>query len=482
MKNVFKKTKIIATLGPACNSKTTIHNLIKSGVNVFRINFSHVKEEEVLNYLGIIRGLNKEYNYNIAILADLQGPKIRIGELEEDIKLKKGDKISLETGTPFVGNRNRIFINYINFAKDTKAGNSILIDDGKFNFEVVNTDKKSKVIIRALSLACLKSRKGVNLPNTKITTSSLTSKDKKDVKFAISFEIDWIALSFVREGNDLLKLKKLIEKYSDTKIPIIAKIEKPEALENIEDIIKHSDGIMVARGDLGIEIPSQEVPLIQKKLVYLSKKARIPVIIATQMMESMIENLSPNRAEVNDVANSVMDGADAVMLSAETSVGKNPVEVVSQISKIINSVEYSDQIVVPEDPPTMKTSRYITKFICYHAAKTANEINAAAITTMTNSGYTGFQISSWRPHCNILVFTSNKRILCRQSLLWGVNAFYYNKEVSTDKTIVHINEILTSKGFAKKGDMVINLAAMPVSEHGEKKGGMVNTLRISEIS
>ena len=200
------------------------------------------------------------------------------------------------------------------------------------------------------------------------------------------------------------------------------------------------------------------------------------------MMESMIENLIPNRAEVNDVANSVMDGADAVMLSAETSIGKNPVEVVSQISKIINSVEYSDQIVVPEDPPTMKTSRYITKFICFHAAKTANEINAAAITTMTNSGYTGFQISSWRPHCNILVFTSNKRILCRQSLLWGVNAFYYNKAVSTDETIVHINEILTSKGFAKKGDMVINLAAMPVSEHGEKKGGMVNTLRISEIS
>ena len=482
MKNIFKKTKIIATLGPACNSKTIIHNLIKNGVNVFRINFSHAKKKEILNYLGIIRGLNKEYNYNTAILADLQGPKIRIGELEEDIKLKKGDKISLETGTPFIGNRNRIFINYINFAKDTKAGNSILIDDGKFNFEVVNTDKKSKVIIRALSPACLKSRKGVNLPNTKISTPSLTSKDKKDVKFAISFEVDWIALSFVREGNDLLKLKKLIEKYSDAKIPIIAKIEKPEALENIEDIIKHSDGIMVARGDLGIEIPSQEVPLIQKKLVYLSKKARIPVIIATQMMESMIENLSPNRAEVNDVANSVMDGADAVMLSAETSVGKNPVEVVSQISKIINSVEYSDQIVVPEDPPTMKTSRYITKFICFHAAKTANEINAAAITTMTNSGYTGFQISSWRPHCNILVFTSNKRILCRQSLLWGVNAFYYNKEVSTDKTIVHINEILTSKGFAKKGDMVINLAAMPASEHGEKKGGMVNTLRISEIS
>jgi len=227
---------------------------------------------------------------------------------------------------------------------------------------------------------------------------------------------------------------------------------------------------------LGIEIESQEVPLIQKKLVYLSKKARIPVIIATQMMESMIESSTPTRAEVNDVANSVMDGADAVMLSAETSVGNNPVEVVSQISKIINSVEYSDQIVVPEDPPTNKTTRYITKFICYHAAKTANEINAAAITTMTHSGYTGFQISSWRPHCNVLVFTSNKRILCRLSLLWGVNAFYYNKEVSTDKTIEHINEIIISKGYAKKGDMIINLAAMPV-----KDKGMVNTLRISEL-
>jgi pyruvate kinase len=482
MNRLFKKTKIISTLGPACNTKKTIHNLIKNGVNVFRINFSHAKKKEVLNYLDIIRGLNKEYNYNIAILADIQGPKIRIGDLEEDIKLKKGDEISLESGKSFVGNRNGIFINYINFPKDVKVGNTILIDDGKFNFEVINTDKKSKVIIRALSPACLKSRKGVNLPNTKISTPSLTSKDKKDIKFAISFEADWIALSFVRDKNDLIKLKKIIEKYSDVKIPIIAKIEKPEALENIDEIIKYSDGIMVARGDLGIEIPSQEVPLIQKKLVYLSKKARIPVIIATQMMESMIENLNPTRAEVNDVANSVMDGADAVMLSAETSVGKNPVEVVSQIAGIINSVEYSDQINIPEEPPNEKTDRYITKFICYHAAKTANEINATAITTMTHSGYTGFQISSWRPHCNILVFTSNKRILCRQSLLWGVNAFYYNKEVSTDKTIVHINEILTSEGFAKKGDMVINLVAMPVSEHGEKTKGMVNTLRISEIS
>ena len=476
MKINLKKTKIVATLGPACKSKTVIHNLIKNGVNVFRINFSHAKEEEVLNYLHIIRALNKEYNYNVAVLADLQGPKIRIGELNDDINLKKGDEIQFESGKSFVGNRDRISINYKNFPKDVKAGDKVLIDDGKFAFQVLKTDKEKRVCVKALNSACLKSRKGVNLPNTKISTSSLTLKDIKDVKFAIACEVDWIALSFVRFGKDLIKLREVIEKHSDIKIPIIAKIEKPEALDNIDEIIKNSDGIMVARGDLGIEIPSQEVPLIQKRLVHLSKKARIPVIIATQMMESMIENTIPTRAEVNDVANSVMDGADAVMLSAETSVGKYPSKVVSEISRIISSVEYSDQIVVPEDPPSIRTSRYITKFVCYHAAKTANEIDAAAITTMTYSGYTGFQLSSWRPHCNILVFTSNKRILSRLSLLWGVKAFYYNKDVSTDKTIEDINKILTINKYAKKGDMVINLAAMPV-----KAKGMVNTLRISEI-
>ena len=476
MNGMLKKTKIVATLGPSCQTKTRIHQLIKNGVNVFRINFSHAKKEEVLNYVKIIKALNKTYNYHTAILADLQGPKIRIGELEEDIKLKKGDEIFFDTSKSFVGNKNRIFVNYKNFAKDVKTEDSVLIDDGKYSFKVLKTDKKSKVKLQALNAACLKSRKGVNLPNTKISTSSLTQKDIKDVKFAISFGVDWFALSFVRYGKDLIVLKNLIDKFSKAKIPIIAKIEKPEALDNIESIIKHSDGIMVARGDLGIEMPSQEVPLIQKKLVNLSKRARIPVIIATQMMESMIESPTPTRAEVNDVANSVMDGADAVMLSAETSIGKYPCETVTQISNIINSVEYSDQINVPAEPPTMKTDRYITKFICFHAAKTANEINAAAITTMTHSGYTGFQISSWRPHSNILVFTSNKRILCRLSLLWGVKAFYYNKNVSTDKTIEHINKIVIENRFAKKGDMIINLAAMPIKEKG-----MVNTLRITEI-
>ena len=294
--------------------------------------------------------------------------------------------------------------------------------------------------------------------------------------YAISKELDWVALSFVRDANDMINLRKIIERESEEKIPIIAKIEKPEAIKNIEDIIQNSDGIMVARGDLGIEIPSEEVPLLQKRIVYLAKRHRIPVIIATQMMESMIDSLKPSRAEVNDVANSVMDGADAIMLSAETSIGKYPAEVVTQITKIISSVEYSDMISVPESPPKIKTNRYTTKFICYHAAQIANETKIAAITTLTHSGYTGFQVSSWRPHSNILVFTSNKRILCRLNLLWGVKAFYYDRSVSTDKTIHEINDIVNKKGFAKKGDMVINLASMPV-----KESGMVNTLKISEI-
>ena len=472
----FKRTKIVATLGPACNSKTKLKNLIRAGVNVFRINFSHASYDEVDHYIQIIKELNKELDSNVAVLADLQGPKIRLGNMHDNVSIKKGETISFDCKNQFVGDKLKASISYIDFAKDVKKGDKVLVDDGKLIFEVISTDKKRIVKLKNIQGGIISSRKGINLPNTKISTPSLTEKDKKDLFFAISKEVDWIALSFVRNAKDMQNLRKIIEKQSDEKIPIIAKIEKPEAIDSIEEIIQNSDGIMVARGDLGIEIPSEEVPLLQKKIVYLAKKHRIPVIIATQMMESMISSLKPSRAEVNDVANSVMDGADAVMLSAETSVGKFPVEVVSQISKIISTVEFSDQINVPASPPTIRTNRYRTKFICYHAAKIANETGAAAITTLTNSGYTGFQVSSWRPHTNIIVFTSNKRILCRLSLLWGVKAIFYSRSVSTDKTIDEINNIVNQKGFAKKGDIVINLAAMPVKDQG-----MVNTLKLSEI-
>ncbi len=472
----FKKTKIVATLGPGCNNKTMLSRLVRAGVNVFRINFSHATYDEADSHIDLIRSLNKELDTNVAIMADLQGPKIRIGQMQDGVVFKRGDMFSLITSKEIVGNKEKASLSYDGFAKDVRKGDTVLIDDGKLIFEVISSNKKDEVKLKNIQGGKLTSKKGVNLPNTKISTSSLTKKDKKDLLYAISKELDWVALSFVRDANDMIKLRELIEKESEEKIPIIAKIEKPEAIKNIEDIIQNSDGIMVARGDLGIEIPSEEVPLIQKKIVYLAKRHRIPVIIATQMMESMIDSIKPSRAEVNDVANSVMDGADAIMLSAETSIGKYPAEVVTQISKIITTVEYSDMITVPESPPKIKTNRYTTKYICYHAAQIANETKIAAITTLTHSGYTGFQVSSWRPHSNILVFTSNKRILCRLNLLWGVKAFYYNRSVSTDKTIEEINEIVNKRGFAKKGDMVINLASMPV-----KESGMVNTLKISEI-
>jgi len=472
----FKKTKIVATLGPGCNNKTMLTRLIRAGANVFRINFSHATYDEADSHIDLIRSLNKELDTNVAIMADLQGPKIRIGQMQDGVVFKRGDIFSLITSKEIVGNKEKASLSYDGFAKDVRKGDTVLIDDGKLIFEVISSNKKDEVKLKNIQGGKLSSKKGVNLPNTKISTPSLTKKDKKDLLYAISKELDWVALSFVRDANDMIKLRELIEKESEEKIPIIAKIEKPEAIKNIEDIIQNSDGIMVARGDLGIEIPSEEVPLIQKKIVYLAKRHRIPVIIATQMMESMIDSIKPSRAEVNDVANSVMDGADAIMLSAETSIGKYPAEVVTQISKIITTVEYSDMITVPESPPKIKTNRYTTKYICYHAAQIANETKIAAITTLTHSGYTGFQVSSWRPHSNILVFTSNKRILCRLNLLWGVKAFYYNRSVSTDKTIEEINEIVNKRGFAKKGDMVINLASMPV-----KESGMVNTLKISEI-
>ncbi|MDG3582706.1 MULTISPECIES: pyruvate kinase [Galbibacter] len=471
-----KKTKIVATLGPATSTKEVLKDMIEAGVNVFRINFSHANYDDVKERIDMIRSLNKEYNYNTAILADLQGPKLRVGVMKEDVIVSKGDEITFVTGEAFEGNAERVYMNYKEFPRDVKPGEHILLDDGKLMFEVVSTDKKEAVKAKVVQGGPLKSKKGVNLPNTDISLPALTKKDIKDAIFAIKQDVDWIALSFVRHSEDLMDLQKLISEHTDQKIPIVAKIEKPEAVENIDKIVAHCDGLMVARGDLGVEIPAQEVPLVQKQLVLRAKKARIPVIIATQMMETMISSLTPTRAEVNDVANSVMDGADAVMLSGETSVGAYPVQVIEKMASIIESVEHSHLIKVPQEPPHIKTKRYITKSVCFHAASMANEINAKVISTLTNSGYTAFQISAWRPKAHILVFTSNKRILTQLSLLWGVKAFYYDKFVSTDQTIEDVNKIATNKGFLDKGDMMISLAAMPIQDKG-----MVNTLRVTEI-
>jgi pyruvate kinase len=471
-----KKTKIVATLGPACSSKEVIKKMIDAGVNVFRINFSHADYTDVKERIDIIRGLNEEFGYTTAILADLQGPKLRVGVMKEDVVVNPGDIITFQTAEDIPGTAERVYMNYKEFPRDVNPGEKILLDDGKLMFEALETNGTTEVVCKVIQGGPLKSKKGVNLPNTKVSLPALTKKDIKDALFAIEQKVDWIALSFVRTPKDLEELQDLITKHSSHKIPIIAKIEKPEAVENIDKIVAYCDGLMVARGDLGVEIPAHEVPLIQKKLIHRAKTARIPVIVATQMMETMITSLTPTRAEVNDVANSVMDGADAVMLSGETSVGNYPVEVIEKMSQIIEAVEDSPLIIVPQNAPHVRTKRFITKSICYHAAIMANEIKAKAISTLTNSGYTAFQISAWRPKSHILVYTSNKRILTQLSLLWGVNAFYYDKFVSTDDTVGDVNNIAKEKGYVKKGDMLINLAAMPVAEKG-----MVNTLRVSEI-
>ena len=473
----LKKTKIIATLGPSTSSIETIESLIKEGVDVLRINFSHSTHKEAEFLIKSIRKINDSLSKNIAILADLQGPKLRIGDVVDDTNLNFGEKITIKTDKSFKGNKNKLFLNYQNLAKDINIGEKILIDDGKIILKVIDTDGKHEVTAEVLQGGELSSNKGFNLPNTNISQPALTDKDIDDAIFSAKHNVDWIALSFVRNGSDIKSLVKLLENNTSHRIPIIAKIEKPEGVKNIDEIMKYSSGIMVARGDLGVEINAAEVPLIQKKLVNKAKKERIPVIIATQMMESMMKSLNPNRAEVNDVANSIMDGADAVMLSGETSVGNHPKEVIKTISRIIGRVENSNLISLKHKHPVdYESDRFITKSVCYYAAKIANDTKAKAISTLTNSGYTAYQISSWRPKTHVLVFTSNKRILTQLNLLWGVMAFYYGGTESTDKTIEEINKVAVENNLLQKDDIVINLTSMPI----EKKG-MVNTIRVSKI-
>jgi len=475
MKNI-KKTKIVATLGPASSDRDTIKQMMIAGVNMFRINFSHADFDAAKERIQLIRDLNKELGYNVGILADLQGPKLRVGKMKDGVVVEKGDRIVFTTEKIEEGTADHVYMNYQSFPKDVKAGERILLDDGKLIFEVESTDGQSEVVASVVQGGPLKSNKGVNLPNTEVSLPALTEKDVKDAVFAIEQEVDWIALSFVRHKEDLLDLKKLIKKHSSFEIPIISKIEKPQALDNIDEIIDHSNGLMVARGDLGVEVPAEQVPLIQKNLVLKAKAARIPVIIATQMMESMIDGLTPSRAEVNDVANSVMDGSDAVMLSGETSVGKYPVDVIQTVRKIVIRVENSPLIRKYDQAPQNKNDRFVTKSTCYHAALMATEIEAKAICTLTNSGYTAYQISAWRPDSSILVFTSNKRILSQLNLLWGVKCHYYDRFVSTDETVMDVNQIAKEKGYVKAGDSLVNLLAMPVANKG-----MVNTLRVSVI-
>lgn len=472
----LKKTKIVATLGPATDNKTIMHNMMKAGVNVFRINFSHADYEEVKMRVKMIRELNAEFGFTTAILGDLQGPKLRVGVIEEGAVVNPGDIVTF-TNKECIGNASLAYMTYQKFPSDVQVGEKILLDDGKLMMEIIETDKVSEVKAKVIQGGPFKSKKGVNLPNTKVSLPALTEKDINDAIFAMEeISVDWFALSFVRNPQDLLDLKALISKHSEHHIPIISKIEKPEAVDDIDRIMPYTDAIMVARGDLGVEVPAEEVPLIQKELVRKCKIARKPVIIATQMMETMIDSMTPTRAEVNDVANSVLDGADAVMLSGETSIGKFPVEVIEQMTRIIKRVESSSLIQIPEHKPVIRDDRYVTNSVCYNAAQMSEHIEAKVITTMTNTGYTAFEISSHRPNAHILTFTNNKRILTMLNLVWGVQAVYYDKFASTDETVVDINTLVKEKGYANEGESLVNLTSMPVKERG-----MVNTMRISTI-
>ena len=470
----LNKTKIIATVGPACNTKRKLKELINAGTDVFRLNFSHGTWDDHAKIVKYVREINHQLGTTICLLQDLQGPKIRIEEVEKKTHIKEGDQLIITTKS-VLGNAKKVSTSYRRLPKDVSVDDIILIDDGKIEL-CVEKVKGQDVYTRVIYGGKLKSRKGINLPNTKISAPSLTAKDANDLKFAIEHDIEWVALSFVRKASDIVRLRKKIVK-AGKEILIIAKIEKPEAIQNIDEIINVSDGIMVARGDLGVEIRSEEVPMLQKIIVEKCRKVAKPVIIATQMMESMIENPRPTRAETNDVANAVLDGADTLMLSGETAVGAYPLEVIKSMVNTIRNVEEKGDIYYKLYPLDEESDYFMNDSVVHMSASLANYTNAKAMIGLTQRGYTAFKISSYRPRASIFIFTNNKPFINTMNLVWGIRGIYYNRSESTDTTISDIYELLKKNDFVKKGDIIINLAAMPIN-----KPGRVNTLQVNKVT
>ena len=478
LEHTFHRTKIVATVGPACDTYDKLLALVRAGVNVFRLNFSHGAHEDKARIIEHIRKINSTEPFNIAILGDLQGPKLRVGEIEGgSLSVSEGDILTF-TNEKCVGTKERIYVSYPNLHADVKVGNTILIDDGKLEVKVIGVEKNNDVKVQVSLGGVLSSKKGVNLPDTKISLPALTEKDLADLEFVIEQKLDWVALSFVRSVKDIVILRsKLDDKKSKTKI--IAKIEKPEALTNIREIILESDGIMVARGDLGVELPVEQVPLIQKQLIRKSIHRAKPVIVATQMMESMIDRTKPNRSEITDVANAVLEGADAVMLSAETATGNYPVLVVETMRKIIMEVEKTDYHYNREDElaPQPHSPSFLSDAICYNACKLAKDANADALIGMTQGGYTGFMLSSYRPKSPLYIFSKEKTLINQLSLSWGVRAFHYAEEESIDDILDDQMQILKERGFIKSGDVVVNTGSIPIQLHLP-----TNLLKITKVN
>ncbi len=472
---MIRKTKIIATIGPKSSPKPTLKKIISKGVNVCRLNFSHLSHKKAKEIITKIKEINQELHVHTAILADLQGPKIRVGELKKPIKLIQGKEVIFSTSKK---EKSAIHINYSSFAKDLNKGDRILLNDGKITLKVTESNANNLVKTKVIFGGLLQSKKGVNLPDTKISLPSLTRKDRKDLEFILNEKIEWIGLSFVRSASDITKLKRIIEKNKKSTALVIAKIEKPEAINDIDNIIKKTDAIMVARGDLGVEVPLHKVPVYQKMIVEKCLIQSRPVVIATQMLESMTNNVSATRAEVNDVANSVIDGADAMMLSGETSIGKYPIKVIDTMRKIIRDVEVSrHNISKKEDQKEhSKKERHLSSAICSSACQISKQTKAKAIITITYSGFNTIKTSSYRPNAFIYAFTNNHTILNTLSLVWGVQGFYYNRGRTTSQTIKETKEILQKNKLIKKGDVVINIASMPAN-----KKGMTNMMKISKV-
>lgn len=474
MKTPYNKTKIIATVGPATSDIDTLRKLVLGGMDVCRINFSHGTHEQHLNIVENIKAINRELGRNITLLGDLQGPKLRLGEMEDNVILKKDDEVVITT-EKCVGTAEKIYVNYPALPIDVEIDDAILIDDGNIMLVVTekidNTEFKTRVVYGGP----VTSKKGFNLPNTSISLPSLTEKDLKDLKFAVGNQFDWIGLSFVRRGVDVTDLKQRIADLGGT-ARVIAKIEKPEAIRYIKSIVKKADAVMVARGDLGVELPLEQVPMLQKKIVERCINFSKPVIIATQMMESMIHSARPTRAEASDVANAVMDGADAVMLSAETSVGKYPLEAVDAVQRIVASTESGWDIYHKGKKPSKSSPTFLSDQICYAAVQISEQISAKAIISLTQSGYTAFKIASYRPKCDVFIFTSNKTIFRLLNLVWNVRVFYYDKMDSTDRTMTDVLNILKEKELIKVGDLAVHTASMPIMSKSR-----TNALKISRV-
>lgn len=472
------RTKIVATVGPACDTYDKLLQLVKAGVNVFRLNFSHGDHADKAKIIEHIRNINKTEPYNISILGDLQGPKLRVGEIENGgLVIVPGDILTFTSKEKVVGNKERIYVSYPDLHHDVEVGNKILIDDGKLEVVVSEITDGGDVKVVVTYGGTLKPKKGVNLPDTKISLPAMTEKDVADLEFIIEQNIDWVALSFVRKAEDIIDLKRRLTERNST-IKVIAKIEMPSALADLRNIVVESDAVMVARGDLGVELPVEKVPMAQRDIIRKCIHRAKPVIVATQMMESMIDHVKPNRSEITDVANAVLEGADAVMLSGETATGQHPALVVQTMRKIIAEVEKTEYRYNREEDlmPQPHSPSFLSDAICYNACKLARDVDADAIIGMTQSGYTAFMLSSYRPKSPLYIFTKQRSLLNQLSLSWGVRAFYYSEEESLDDIMFDQINILKERGFVAPGSIVVNTGSTPVQLHLP-----TNTIKVTKV-